>query len=114
MPTNNLPVQEYVPSYHPTDDSFINDPDSMKFKFNTVGDARNNDIQHMIDCMSENILPSHSKKKTNSMRMRVRNTTNTIRERPVPKAKKKKYPTKPKDHAKISKVKASREHTIKE
>ena len=114
MPAKNIPVpdQEYVPSYHPTDDSFINDPDSMKFKFDTIEDARNNDAQHFTDCLSENILPSHSKKKTRSMRMQVCNTKNPIRERPIPKKKKKKYPTKPKDHAKISKMKASREHTI--
>ena len=107
MSINHL-EQDKLAVYHPTDDSFINDPDSMKFKFNTDEDARNNDIQHMIDCMSENILPSHSKKKERSMRMQLQNTKNPIRERPIPKKKKKKYPTKPKNHSKIAKLKESR------
>ena len=107
MSINHLD-QDQLAVYHPTDDSFINDPVSMKFKFNTNEDARNNDIQHMIDCMSENILPSHSKKKERSMRMQLQNTKNPIRERPIPKKKKKKYPTKPKNHSKIAKLKESR------
>ena len=94
--------------YHPTDDSFINDPDSMKFKFTSMDDMLNNGRQHVIDCMSVNTCPSHSKKKDRSMRMQLQNTKNPIRERPIPKKKKKKYPTKPKNHSKIAKLKESR------
>jgi hypothetical protein len=104
--------QNQLAVYHPTDDSFINDPDSMKFKFTSVDDIKNNDRLHVIDCMSVVTYQSHSKKKTQSLRMQLQNTKNPIRERPIPKKKKKKYPTKPKNHSKIAKLKESREHTI--
>tara|TARA_E500000178_G_C16333643_1_gene450071 strand:- start:142 stop:462 length:321 start_codon:yes stop_codon:yes gene_type:complete len=50
----------------------------------------------------------HSKKKNKSARIRYENTKNLVVERPIPKHKKKKYPTKPKNSSKISKVKESR------
>ena len=50
----------------------------------------------------------HSKKKNKSARIRYENTKNPVVERPIPKHKKKKYPTKPKNNSKINKVKDSR------
>ena len=50
----------------------------------------------------------HSKKKNKSARIRYENTKNPVVERPIPKNKKKKYPTKPKNNSKINKVKESR------
>ncbi len=49
----------------------------------------------------------HSKKKNKSVRIRCENTKNLVVERPIPKHKKKKYPTKPKNRSKISKIKES-------
>tara|TARA_B100000282_G_C31730569_1_gene490717 strand:- start:513 stop:812 length:300 start_codon:yes stop_codon:yes gene_type:complete len=51
----------------------------------------------------------HSKKKNKSARIRYENTKNPVVERPIPKHKKKKYPTKPKNKSKINKVKDSHE-----
>lgn len=49
----------------------------------------------------------HSKKKNKSARIRYENTKNLVVERPIPKHKKKKYPTKPKNRSKMSKIKES-------
>ena len=95
-----------IPVYHPFDDSFINDPDSMKFRFASRDDILQNDIDCSIDACIGMHYDSHSKKKTRSLRVRYENTTNPVRERPIPKMKKKKYPTKPKNNSKIQKMKA--------
>ena len=49
----------------------------------------------------------HSKKKNKSARIRYENTNNPVVERPIPRHKKKKYPTKPKNRSKIAKMKES-------
>ena len=106
---NTLTIVE-LPKYHSYNDDFINDPDSMKFVFPCYEDERENMHRQSCDCMEEAIRgsTSHSKKKTQSIRIQFQNTKNPIRERPIPKKKKKKYQTKPKDHSKIAKLKASR------
>ena len=48
---------------------------------------------------------THSKKKNKSARIRYENTKVPVVERPIPKNKKKKYPTKPKNRSKIEKMK---------
>lgn len=55
------------------------------------------------------ILPSHSKKKNRSKRIQYENMNNPVVERPIPRHKKKKYPTKPKNRSKINKIKESNE-----
>ena len=50
------------------------------------------------------IGPSHSKKKNKSKRIQFENTKNPVVERPIPRKKKKKYPTKPKNRSKIGKL----------
>ena len=102
--------QVVLPMYHSTDDTFINDANSMKFDFTCNADERENMLRQSCDCVEEAIRgrASHSKKKTHSIRIQYQNTKNPMRERPIPKKKKKKYPTKPKDHSKIAKLKASR------
>ena len=49
---------------------------------------------------------SHSKKKTQSHRIKYVNSNHPVRERPIPKTHKKKYPTKPKNPSKIKKMNA--------
>ena len=107
--TANKTIVE-LPKYHSYNDDFINDPDSMKFVFPCYEAERENMHRQSCDCMEEEIRgsTSHSKKKTQSIRIQFQNTKNPIRERPIPKKKKKKYQTKPKDHLKIAKLKASR------
>ena len=51
------------------------------------------------------IPPSHSKKKNRSKRIQYENMKNPVVERPIPRHKKKKYPTKPKNRSKIAKIK---------
>ena len=51
------------------------------------------------------IEKGHSKKKNKSARIRYENTKDPVVERPIPKNKKKKYPTKPKNRSKIEKMK---------
>lgn len=106
--TSTQKKQSDLPKYHSTNDDFINDPDSMKFQFTSPEDIRENSLRHAIDCLELFDCDSHSKKKSRSIRMQLRNTKNPTRERPIPKKKKKKYQTKPKDHSKIYKLKASR------
>ena len=53
------------------------------------------------------IPPSHSKKKNRSKRIQYENMKNPVVERPIPRHKKKKYPTKPKNRSKINKIKES-------
>ena len=48
---------------------------------------------------------THSKKKDKTARIRYVNTKNPVVERPIPKNKNKKYPTKPKNRSKIEKMK---------
>ena len=55
------------------------------------------------------IPKKHSKKKNKSAKIRYENTKNPVVERPIPRHKKKKYPTKPKNKSKINKVKSSNE-----
>ena len=102
--------QVVVPMYDSYNDDFINDPNSMKFDFPSNEAAKENMLRQSCDCMEEEIRgrASHSKKKTQTIRIQYQNTKNPTRERPIPKKKKKKYQTKPKDHSKISKLKASR------
>lgn len=91
-----------VPVYHPFDDTFINDPNSMKFRFASISDWRYNCLDCSIDASSVMHINSHSKKKTRALRI----LKNPHRERPIPRSKNKKYPTKPKDNSKIQKMKA--------
>ena len=102
--------QVVVPMYDSFNDDFINDPNSMKFQFASEADVRDNTCRQSCDCMEEAIRgrASHSKKKTQTIRIQYQNTKNPTRERAIPKKKKKKYQTKPKDHSKIYKLKASR------
>ena len=80
-----MPVkgEKSLPKYHPMNDGLIN-------------------------CMLLQPHSSHSKKKTKSLKMRIQNTKDPTRERSIPKNKKKKYPTKPKNNSKIAKLKESR------
>mgnify|MGYP001011482495 CR=1 FL=1 len=99
-------INTTIATYHPFDDSFINDPKSMKFRFACSHDIRQNDYDCAFEALEGMPIFSHSKKKTRSLRIKFENTTNPVRERKVPKMKKKKYPTKPKDNKKIMKLKA--------
>ena len=96
-----------LPVYHPFDDTFINDPNSFKFRFTSVQDLMTNSLDHEIGCIP--VATSHSKKKTRSLRVRYENTKNPVRERTIPQVKKKKRPTKPKDNSKINKMKRKNE-----
>jgi len=104
--TNMSKINAPLPTYHPYDDSFINDPMSMKFKFTCSHDIRHNNLECAVEALEGMRGESHSKKKTRSLRVKYENTTNHARERPIPKMMKKKYPTKPKDIKKIQKMKA--------
>ena len=60
------------------------------------------------DFPGEEIMPvekNHSKKKNRSKRIQYENMNNPVVERPIPRHKKKKYPTKPKNRSKIAKMK---------
>ena len=83
--------QSDLPKYHSTNDSFINDPDSMKFQFTSPEDIRENSLRHAIDCLELYDCNTHSKKKTRSIRMQYQNTKNPTRQRPIPKKKMKKH-----------------------
>ena len=99
-----------IPKYHPYDDDFINDPNSMKFVFTSPEDIMHNGINIMVDSMemmSDSV--THSKKKTRALNNLKKFSNNPVRERPIPKNKKKKYPTKPKNHSKISKMKNTKD-----
>ena len=99
-----------IPKYHPYDDTFINDPNSMKFMFTSPEDIMHNGINIMVDSMemmSDSV--THSKKKTRALNNLKKYSNNPVRERPIPKNKKKKYPTKPKNHSKISKMKNTKD-----
>ena len=99
-----------IPTYHPYDDSFINDPHSMKFIFTSPEDIMNNNINIMVDSiemMTDSV--THSKKKTRALNNLKKYSNNPVRERPIPKNKKKKYATKPKNHSKISKMKNTKD-----
>jgi len=54
----------------------------------------------------DSIWVSHSKKKTLAKRVNFVNSNHPVRERPIPKTKKKNYPTKPKNSSKIDKMNA--------
>ena len=99
-----------MPTYHPTNDDFINDPNSMKFVFTSRDDLLVNAIDGMMDeiqGMTGSV--NHSKKKTRALNNLKKYSNNPVRERPIPKNKKKKYPTKPKNHSKISKMKNTKD-----
>ena len=94
-----------MPTYHPTNDDFINDPNSMKFVFTSLDDLLDNEINGMMDqlqMLTDSV--THSKKKTRALNNLKKYSNNPVRERPIPKNKKKKYATKPKNHSKISKM----------
>ena len=94
-----------MPTYHPTNDDFINDPISMKFVFTSLDDLLDNEIDGMMDemqMMTDSV--THSKKKTRALNNLKKYSNNPVRERPIPKNKKKKYASKPKNHSKISKM----------
>ena len=98
------------PAYHATNDDFINDPNSMKFVFTSPDDIVDNNINGMMDqlqMMTDSV--THSKKKTHALNNLKKFSNNPVRERPIPKNKKKKYPTKPKNHSKISKMKNTKD-----
>ena len=86
-----MSTQEYYTTYHPHDDSFISDPDSLKFKFETGEDFQHNLIDCMFDFDAKDFM------------------TKGITNQKKKKKKPKKYQTKPKDHNKIAKIKESRE-----
>ena len=99
-----------LPTYHPTNDDFINDPNSMKFIFTSRDDLLDNDINGMMDqlqMMTDSV--THSKKKTRALNNLKKYSNNPVRERPIPKNKKKKYQTKPKNHSKIYKMKNTKD-----
>ena len=101
---------QYLPTYHPTNDDFINDPNSMKFVFTSRDDILDNNINGMMDqlqMMTDSV--THSKKKTRALNNLKKYSNNPVRERPIPKNKKKKYQTKPKNHSKISKMKNTKD-----
>ena len=101
---------QYLPTYHPTNDDFINDPNSMKFVFTSRDDILDNDINGMMDQLQMMTDSStHSKKKTRALNNLKKYSNNPVRERPIPKNKKKKYATKPKNHSKISKMKNTKD-----
>lgn len=98
------------PAYHATNDDFINDPNSMKFIFTSPDDIVDNNINGMMDQLQMMAEPvTHSKKKTRALNNLKKFSNNPVRERPIPKNKKKKYPTKPKNHSKISKMKNTKD-----
>ena len=99
-----------LPTYHATNDNFINDPNSMKFIFTSPDDIMDNNINGMMDqlqMMTDSV--THSKKKTRALNNFKKFSNNPVRERPIPKNKKKKYQTKPKNHSKISKMKNTKD-----
>ena len=99
-----------LPTYHPYDDSFINDPNSMKFVFTSRDDLLFNAIDGMMDeIQGMTVSVTHSKKKTRALNNLKKFSNNPVRERPIPKNKKKKYATKPKNHSKISKMKNTKD-----
>tara|TARA_A100001015_G_scaffold244173_1_gene279515 strand:- start:284 stop:613 length:330 start_codon:yes stop_codon:yes gene_type:complete len=99
-----------LPTYHPTNDDFINDPNSMKFIFTSRDDLLDNDINGMMDQLQMMTYSvTHSKKKTRALNNLKKYSNNPVRERPIPKNKKKKYATKPKNHSKISKMKNTKD-----
>jgi len=81
-----------IPAYHPFDNSFINDPTSFKFKFTCNDDVRMNNLHCSFDVAEAwvDTKPVKSNKEK----------------------KHKKYPTKPKNHKKIQKLKARREQLM--
>ena len=56
-----------IPSYHPYNDIFINDPSSFKFKFTCVGDIITNEIHRSFEateaCVHTKPVKSNKKKK---------------------------------------------------
>ena len=103
--TLTVNMKNTIPVYHPYDDSFINDPDSMKFQFASFEDFLHNDLHCSIDAVLGMHVDTHSKKKTRALRV----LNNPHRERPIPRGKKKKYPTKPKNNSKIQKMKSKKD-----
>ena len=77
-------------------------------EFDTVVISGSNQLDIMLDDMMsmDRIEVSHSKKKTLAKRVKFVNSNHPVRERPIPKTKKKKYPTKPKNSSKIEKMNA--------
>ena len=77
-------------------------------KFDTVAITPFNQLDIIYDFLMgmDSIWVSHSKKKTRSIRVKYVNSHNPVRKRPIPKTKKKKYPTKPKNSSKIDKMNA--------
>ena len=77
-------------------------------EFDTVDISGSNQLDKMFDdCMGmDRIEVSHSKKKILAKRVKFVNSNNPVRKRPIPKTKKKKYPTKPKNSSKIDKMNA--------
>ena len=78
-----------------------------KFRLSEA-DSSANQLDIIFDsCMGMDIIDvSHSKKKTQSLRVKYVDSNHPVRERPIPKTKKKKYPTKPKNSSKIDKMNA--------
>ena len=78
------------PAYHATNDDFINDPNSMKFIFTSPDDIVDNNINGMMDQLQMMAEPvTHSKKKTRALNNLKKFSNNPVRERPIPKNKKK-------------------------
>ena len=77
-------------------------------EFDTVVISGSNQLDIMLDDMMsmDRIEVSHSKKKTQFLRVKYVNSNHPVRERPIPKTHKKKYPTKPKNPSKIKKMNA--------
>ena len=104
MATN---VDNNIPIYHPFDDSFINDPNSMKFRFACREDVTETTLIVLVmlwkPCMDRRSL---TPRRRHDLRVKYENTTNPVRERTIPRSKNKKYPTKPKNNSKIQKMKA--------
>ena len=81
-------VSNNIPIYHPFDDSFINDPNSMKFRFACREDVLRNNIDCSCDAMKPCMDPSLSlQEDTRSLRVKYENTTNPVRERTIPRSK---------------------------
>ena len=77
-------------------------------KFDTVAITPFNQLDIIYDSLigMDRIWVSHSKKKTQSRRIKFVNSNHPVRERSIPKSNKKKYPTKPKNSSKIDKMNA--------
>ena len=97
---SNLPVQDIIvmASKCSWPDGIIMDAPCGPVYEETMDDLPGRECVYIGKC--------HSKKKNKSARFRYENTKVTVVERPIPKNKKKKYPTKPKNRSKIEKMKS--------